>query len=106
MPSTRLPCNASGYVVIALWRARCVYIVPMAALAKERYEDWSKKFGSQLGLNVTQLVGETQASTAAAAHVSHTAMTEHTLPMQPQPLPAWQDLPMSASLGRLAGLQA
>ena len=40
--------------------ARCVYIAPMAAMAKERFEDWSIKFGKGLGLNVTQLTGETQ----------------------------------------------
>ena len=42
--------------------ARCVYIAPMAALAKERFADWTQKFGQDLGLNVTQLTGETQVS--------------------------------------------
>lgn len=32
--------------------ARCVYIAPMEALAKERFADWSKKFGEGLGVKV------------------------------------------------------
>lgn len=39
----------------------CVYIAPMEALAKERFADWSKRFGQGLGLNVVQLTGEAQA---------------------------------------------
>lgn len=40
---------------------RCVYIAPMPALAKERFADWSAKFGDKgLGLNVVELCGETQ----------------------------------------------
>uniref|UniRef100_A0A7S2XFJ4 Helicase ATP-binding domain-containing protein n=1 Tax=Lotharella oceanica TaxID=641309 RepID=A0A7S2XFJ4_9EUKA len=35
---------------------RCVYIAPLEALAKERYADWSKKFG-KLGINVVMLTG-------------------------------------------------
>jgi pre-mRNA-splicing helicase BRR2 len=41
--------------------ARCVYIAPMEALAKERLADWSTRFGQGLGLNVVQLTGEAQA---------------------------------------------
>ncbi|KAL6751574.1 RNA helicase, activating signal cointegrator 1 [Haematococcus lacustris] len=41
--------------------ARCVYVAPMAALAKERMADWSKKFGEGLGINVVELTGETAA---------------------------------------------
>jgi len=36
---------------------RCVYIAPMEELAKERYEDWSEKFGKGLGLKVVMLTG-------------------------------------------------
>ena len=38
--------------------ARCVYIAPLPALAKERLADWSKKFGVGLGLSVVELTGE------------------------------------------------
>ncbi|KAL4451451.1 hypothetical protein ABPG75_007113 [Micractinium tetrahymenae] len=41
--------------------ARAVYIAPLEALAKERLADWSKRFGTGLGLNVVQLTGEAQA---------------------------------------------
>lgn len=38
---------------------RAVYIAPLEALAKERYEDWKKKFGEGLGMRVVELTGET-----------------------------------------------
>jgi len=38
--------------------ARAVYIAPMQALATERLRDWTAKFGTRLGLNVVELVGE------------------------------------------------
>ena len=38
---------------------KCVYIAPLEALALERFEDWSAKFGKQLGKRVVQLTGET-----------------------------------------------
>lgn len=41
--------------------ARAVYIGPLEAIANERYEDWSVKFGKGLGLNVVKLSGEVQA---------------------------------------------
>ncbi|KAK9842537.1 hypothetical protein WJX81_005041 [Elliptochloris bilobata] len=42
--------------------ARCVYIAPVPALARERLADWKAKFGEGgLGLNVVQLTGETAA---------------------------------------------
>uniref|UniRef100_A0A7S3QXY0 RNA helicase n=1 Tax=Dunaliella tertiolecta TaxID=3047 RepID=A0A7S3QXY0_DUNTE len=41
--------------------ARCVYIAPVEALAKERAADWGKKFGEGLGLKVVQLTGESAA---------------------------------------------
>jgi pre-mRNA-splicing helicase BRR2 len=41
--------------------ARAVYIAPLEALAKERFADWSAKFGRGLGLSVVQLTGEAQA---------------------------------------------
>lgn len=41
--------------------ARCVYIAPLESLAKERFTDWSKRFGQSLGLSVVQLTGEAQA---------------------------------------------
>mmetsp|Transcript_35927 Transcript_35927/g.58074 ORF Transcript_35927/g.58074 Transcript_35927/m.58074 type:complete len:2158 (+) Transcript_35927:72-6545(+) len=40
---------------------RAVYVTPMEALAKERYEDWEARFGRQLGKRVVQLTGETTA---------------------------------------------
>eukprot|EP00887_Chlorella_sp_A99_P002917 scaffold6.g2917.t1 len=41
---------------------RVVYVGPVEAIAKERFEDWSAKFGAKgLGLNVVQLTGEAQA---------------------------------------------
>ena len=42
--------------------ARCVYIAPMASLAKERLADWSLKFGAALKLNVVELCGEATVS--------------------------------------------
>lgn len=39
---------------------RCVYIAPLDALTKERYLDWSARFG-KLGLRVVELTGETSA---------------------------------------------
>ncbi|GJY73501.1 DExH-box ATP-dependent RNA helicase DExH12-like protein [Tanacetum coccineum] len=38
---------------------RAVYIAPVEALAKERYNEWKKKFGDGLGLKVSMLTGET-----------------------------------------------
>ncbi|XP_057777180.1 DExH-box ATP-dependent RNA helicase DExH12-like [Salvia miltiorrhiza] len=38
---------------------RAVYIAPIEALAKERYQDWKKKFGEGLGMKVVELTGET-----------------------------------------------
>ncbi|KVH95384.1 AAA+ ATPase domain-containing protein, partial [Cynara cardunculus var. scolymus] len=38
---------------------RAVYIAPVEALAKERYNEWKKKFGDGLGLRVCELTGET-----------------------------------------------
>ncbi|PIA32601.1 hypothetical protein AQUCO_04400058v1 [Aquilegia coerulea] len=38
---------------------RVVYIAPIEALAKERYRDWKKKFGEDLGMEVVELTGET-----------------------------------------------
>ncbi|XP_076912670.1 DExH-box ATP-dependent RNA helicase DExH12-like [Bidens hawaiensis] len=38
---------------------RAVYIAPVEALAKERYNEWKKKFGEGLGLRVCELTGET-----------------------------------------------
>ncbi|KAL7117148.1 hypothetical protein ACP275_03G053900 [Erythranthe tilingii] len=38
---------------------RAVYIAPIEALAKERYQDWKKKFGEGLGIRVVELTGET-----------------------------------------------
>ncbi|XP_071692835.1 DExH-box ATP-dependent RNA helicase DExH12-like [Rutidosis leptorrhynchoides] len=38
---------------------RAVYIAPVEALAKERYNEWKKKFGDGLGLKVCELTGET-----------------------------------------------
>ncbi|CAI9118155.1 OLC1v1019682C1 [Oldenlandia corymbosa var. corymbosa] len=38
---------------------RAVYIAPMEALAKERFKDWSRKFGDGLGMRVVELTGET-----------------------------------------------
>lgn len=38
---------------------RAVYIAPIEALAKERYHDWSRKFGEVLGMRVVELTGET-----------------------------------------------
>ena len=37
---------------------RCVYIAPLEALVKERFADWSKKFGDGLGVSVAVLTGE------------------------------------------------
>lgn len=41
--------------------ARVVYIAPMVALAKERYEDWLPRFRQRLGLAVTRLTGDLNA---------------------------------------------
>ncbi|KAI3693620.1 hypothetical protein L1987_76568 [Smallanthus sonchifolius] len=38
---------------------RAVYIAPVEALAKERYNEWKKKFEGGLGLRVCELTGET-----------------------------------------------
>jgi len=38
---------------------RCVYVAPHAASAKERFNEWSYKFGKALGFKVAELVGET-----------------------------------------------
>lgn len=38
---------------------RAVYIAPIEALAKERYNDWKRKFGEGLGMRVVELTGET-----------------------------------------------
>lgn len=38
---------------------RCVYVAPQAATAKERFNEWSHKFGKVLGFKVAELVGET-----------------------------------------------
>ena len=35
-----------------------MYIAPLESLAKERYADWSKKFGDGLGVTVVELTGE------------------------------------------------
>lgn len=40
---------------------RCVYIAPLEALTKERFLDWSTRFGKKIGLKVVQLTGETSA---------------------------------------------
>ncbi|CAK9183443.1 unnamed protein product [Ilex paraguariensis] len=37
---------------------RAVYIAPIEALAKERYNDWKRKFGEGLGMRVVELTGE------------------------------------------------
>ena len=39
--------------------ARCVYIAPVEALAKDRLRDWEPKFGRMLGVKVVELTGET-----------------------------------------------
>lgn len=38
---------------------RCVYVVPHAQTAKERFNEWSFKFGKSMGFKVSELVGET-----------------------------------------------
>jgi pre-mRNA-splicing helicase BRR2 len=38
---------------------RCVYVAPHPATAKERFNEWSYKFGKVLGFKVAELVGET-----------------------------------------------
>jgi activating signal cointegrator complex subunit 3 len=38
--------------------AKAVYIAPLKALARERLEDWRKKLGQMLGLNVVELTGD------------------------------------------------
>ncbi len=47
--------------MLAVTVYRCVYIAPLESLAKERFADWSKRFGQSLGLSVVQLTGEAQA---------------------------------------------
>ena len=42
-------------------KPRCVYVAPKPAIANSRFADWSKRFGDKLGLEVTQLTGETAA---------------------------------------------
>ncbi|KAL6561564.1 hypothetical protein OROMI_017165 [Orobanche minor] len=37
-----------------------VYIAPVEALEKERYEDWNKKFGAGLGMRVVKFTGDTE----------------------------------------------
>lgn len=37
---------------------RCVYVVPHPSTAKERFTEWSYKFGKVLGYKVAELVGE------------------------------------------------
>ncbi len=39
-------------------QARCVYVAPVEALAKERLQEWSAKFGDGLGLTVVELTGQ------------------------------------------------
>lgn len=38
----------------------CVYVAPLAAIAKERFIEWSERFGNQLGagVKVAELTGE------------------------------------------------
>jgi replicative superfamily II helicase len=48
-------------LLLACMFCRCVYIAPLESLAKERFTDWSKRFGQSLGLSVVQLTGEAQA---------------------------------------------
>ena len=38
---------------------RCVYVAPHASTAKERFNEWSFKFGKSMGFRVSELVGET-----------------------------------------------
>ncbi|XP_074325952.1 DExH-box ATP-dependent RNA helicase DExH12-like [Apium graveolens] len=38
---------------------RAVYIAPIESLAKERCNDWNRKFGEGLGMRVVELTGET-----------------------------------------------
>lgn len=38
---------------------RCVYVAPHASTAKERFNEWSFKFGKSMGYRVSELVGET-----------------------------------------------
>jgi pre-mRNA-splicing helicase BRR2 len=40
---------------------RCVYVAPHASTAKERFNEWSHKFGKVLGFKVSELIGETTA---------------------------------------------
>lgn len=40
--------------------ARAVYVAPLEAIVNERLEEWSKKFGQGLGLNVVRLTGDAQ----------------------------------------------
>lgn len=38
---------------------RCVYVAPHPSTARERFDEWSFKFGKKLGFKVAELVGET-----------------------------------------------
>lgn len=38
--------------------AKCVYIAPLKALVRERFDDWSERFG-KIGVKVIELTGET-----------------------------------------------
>eukprot|EP00439_Symbiodinium_sp_Y106_P041010 s3290_g5.t1 len=38
---------------------RCVYVAPHASTARERFNEWSFKFGKTMGYKVAELVGET-----------------------------------------------
>lgn len=42
-------------------QARCVYVAPGEASAKERMKDWGKRFGEGLGLSVQELTGSVAA---------------------------------------------
>mmetsp|Transcript_75394 Transcript_75394/g.157134 ORF Transcript_75394/g.157134 Transcript_75394/m.157134 type:complete len:2169 (-) Transcript_75394:248-6754(-) len=42
---------------------RCVYVAPHEATAKERFEEWSFKFGKKLGFKVAEFVGDTTTDT-------------------------------------------
>ena len=38
--------------------AKCIYVAPLKALARERLLDWKKKFGNTLGLSIMELTGD------------------------------------------------
>jgi activating signal cointegrator complex subunit 3 len=44
---------------------KCVYIAPLKALARERIDDWSVKFGKHLGRRVVELTGDVTPDTMA-----------------------------------------